>query len=133
MPKIVTLSDAASIGIHAMVLIAGSKNYLNVIEIAKITGDSKHHIAKVLHNLVKSGYITSVRGPKGGFKLKKQASQITLLEIYEAIEGKLEHTNCASGKDTCPFVNCILENITNKMTLDFRDYLQTKTLEMAVR
>ena len=132
MPKIVTLSDAASIGIHPMVLIAQSKGYLNVQEISKITSSSKHHVAKVMHILVKNGFITSIRGPKGGFKLKKTANKITLLDVYESIEGKLEDTSCPSGKDNCPFVNCLLENITNHMTLEFRDYLKNKTLDIFI-
>jgi Rrf2 family protein len=132
MPKIVTLSEAASIGIHSMVLIAKSKDYVNVQKIAKVTSDSKHHIAKVMHILVREGFITSVRGPKGGFKLNKPPEEISLLDIYEAIEGKLESTECPANKEHCPFKSCILENITNKMTLDFKNSLQNKTLDQFI-
>lgn len=129
MPKIVTLSDAASIGIHSIVLIAKSKTYVNVQAIAKVTNDSKHHIAKVMHILVRNGFVTSVRGPKGGFKLNKKPEEISLLDVYECIEGKLEQTNCPSNKDACPFTACLMQNITNKMTMEFRNYLEEKTLD----
>ena len=67
MSRIVCLSEAGSIAIHSMVLIARSKEIMNVINIAKATEASKHHVAKVLQRLVKEGYLTSNRGPKGGF------------------------------------------------------------------
>lgn len=129
MPKIVTLSDAASIGIHSIVLIAKSKTYINVQNIAKITNDSKHHVAKVMHILVRNGFVTSVRGPKGGFKLNKPPEEISLLDVYESIEGTLEETHCPSGKEACPFTACLLQNITSKMTMQFRDYLKDITLD----
>ena len=132
MPKIVTLSDAASIGIHSIVLIAKSKTYINVQSLAKITDDSKHHVAKVMHILVLNGFISSVRGPKGGFKLNKPPEEISLLDVYESIEGKLEQTQCPSNKSKCPFATCLLQNITNKMTMEFRNYLKEKTLDKLI-
>jgi len=132
MPKIVTLSDAASIGLHSIVLIAQSKTCINVQAIAKETKDSKHHVAKVMHILVKNGFITSVRGPKGGFRLNKKPEEVSLLDIYETIEGKLEQTHCPSGKELCPFTACLLQNITNKMTMEFRNYLKEKTLDKII-
>ncbi|PLW93037.1 MAG: Rrf2 family transcriptional regulator, partial [Marinilabiliales bacterium] len=44
MSKPIQISEAAFIGIHAMVLIAGSNEYLNVNIIAEKTGASKNHI-----------------------------------------------------------------------------------------
>jgi len=90
MSKIVSLSEAASIALHGIILIARSENNLNVIKIAEETGNSKHHVAKVMQRLVKDGYIESQRGPSGGFVLKKDPKDISFLEIYETIEGKIE-------------------------------------------
>ena len=48
MSKIVTLSEAASIALHSMVLIARSEEKLNVGQIAEKIDSSKHHVAKVM-------------------------------------------------------------------------------------
>ena len=87
MSRIFSLSEAASIALHSMVLIARSTNGINVVKITEVTGFSKNHIAKVLQRLVKADMLRSVRGPAGGFYLKKEAVEITFLDIYEAIEG----------------------------------------------
>jgi len=129
MAKIVTLSEAASIALHSIILIARSDTSINVIQIAEMTESSKHHVAKVLQRLVKENFLSSYRGPSGGFSLKKKPEEITFLDIYEAIEGKLEITVCPLEKQVCPFDRCLMNNVTNKMTADFKSYLQNQTVD----
>ena len=95
MGNIVHLSEAASIAIHSLVLIAKAESQLNVQKIAESTGSSRHHVAKVLQRLTKEGFIVSSRGPHGGFQLNKAPDQISLLSIYEAIEGTMNIPKCA--------------------------------------
>jgi Rrf2 family protein len=129
MSKIVTLSEAALIGLHSMVLIARSGATVNVDKIAENTGSSRHHVAKILQRMVKEGFLESHRGPSGGFFLSRDPRQITLLDIYEAIEGKIRITGCQSGNPVCPFSKCILGNVVTEMTLLFRDHLGSTTLD----
>ena len=130
MSRLFALSEASSIALHGLVLIAKSKDGLNVVDIAQKIDSSKHHVAKVLQRLVKAGFLTSHRGPGGGFQLKMAPEEIDLLEIYETIEGKINITQCPLDKPICPFDKCIINNITGKMTLEFKDYLKSQTLKM---
>lgn len=123
MSKLVSLSEAASIAIHGMILIARSSVSLNVLQIAAATGTSKHHVAKVMQRLVKENFISSQRGPTGGFLLNIAPEKLSFLKVYEAIEGKIEVSSCPMDKKVCSFDKCILDNISNRMTLEFRDYL----------
>jgi len=127
--KIVHLSEAASIGLHAMVIIAESDKLVKVTEIANKTGASKNHLSKVMQRLVKEGLIKSVRGPAGGFLLNKNADSIKLLDIYESIEGKVSVTGCPLDKMVCPFNKCIMGNLVAKMTNDFIDYFGSQNLK----
>jgi Rrf2 family protein len=133
MSKVFSLSEAGSIAIHSMVLIAGAEAKLNVIKIAERTGSSKHHVAKVLQRLVKDDFLLSNRGPHGGFELKKPATDIDLLEIYESIEGKIELTECPLNNTICAFDKCILGNIINDMTQNFQAYLKNQKLSVYVK
>lgn len=128
MSKIFSLSEAGSIAIHSMVLIAKADSKLNVIKIAERTGSSKHHVAKVLQRLVKDDFLTSNRGPHGGFELKKSADEINLLSVYESIEGKIEITKCPMDHQICPFDKCILGNVIGVMTQNFIDYMSSQIL-----
>ena len=129
MAKIFSMSEAASIAIHSMVLIARNKDGINAVKIAEQTGSSKNHISKVAQRLVKDDLLRSVRGPSGGFTLKKSPTEITLLDIYESIEGPLEITDCPMGTEVCHFDQCIMGNVVNKMTSEFKKFLQEQTLK----
>jgi Rrf2 family protein len=128
MSKPIALSEAVSIGIHGMILIAASKIPVNVVQIAKQSGTSRHHVAKIMQRLNKEGFLLSTRGPAGGFILSKPADTISFLEIYEAIEGKLEIPACPMDKKVCPFNKCITDNIMSRLSLEFKKFLEEHTL-----
>ncbi|MFA5417197.1 MAG: Rrf2 family transcriptional regulator [Bacteroidales bacterium] len=128
MAKIVNITEAVSIALHSMVLVAKAKSsQMNASIISEITGSSKFHVSKVLQKLVKDGFLSSQRGPAGGFLLETSPENITLLQIFEAIEGKIVISKCPLNK-VCPFGDCIFEDLTMIMTRQFRDYLQIHTL-----
>jgi Rrf2 family protein len=128
MSKIISLSEASSIAIHGIILIARSVVSLNVLQIADATGTSKHHVAKIMQRLVKENFIRSQRGPSGGFMLNVPPAQLTFLQVYEAIEGKIEISKCPMDKKVCPFDLCIMDNIANRMTMEFREYLDKQVV-----
>jgi Rrf2 family protein len=128
MAKIVNITEAVSIALHSMVLVAKAKSsQMNASIIADITGSSKFHVSKVMQKLVKDGFLSSQRGPAGGFLLETSPENITLLQIFESIEGKIVISKCPLNK-VCPFGDCIFEDLTMIMTRQFRDYLQAHTL-----
>jgi Rrf2 family protein len=128
MSKIFALSEASSIAIHSMVLIARAEAGMNAVKIAEFTGFSKNHIAKVLQRLVKSDLLKSVRGPSGGFSMKKDPKDLTLLDIYQAIEGPIELNDCPLAYEICNFERCLMGNVINKLTSEFRKFLEDQTL-----
>jgi Rrf2 family protein len=126
--KIINFSEAASIGIHGMVLIAKSPETLNVLRIAEATGASRHHVAKVMQRLVKDNFLSSNRGPTGGFYLKKPADEISLLDIFETIDGKIEITECPMENLICPMDKCLMGGVINTMTEQIKTYLGSQKL-----
>ncbi len=128
MSKIVSLTEAASIALHGMIIVAKTEKMSNVMRIAEVTGSSRHHVAKIFQRLVKDNFLESHRGPTGGFTLKQDPADITLLQIYESIEGKIEVSKCPMDKSICPFGKCIMDNVTRKMTLEFKNHLESHTL-----
>jgi len=129
MGSIIALTEAASIGLHSMVMIARADEMLNVGKISEFIGSSRHHVAKVMQRLSKEGLVSSNRGPSGGFVLKKEPQEIRLLDIYEAIEGPLEVQSCAMNRDHCPFGECLMGDLSPKVTKQIKDYLEGRTLQ----
>lgn len=129
MAKIVNISEAVTIALHSVIIIAKQNGQqVNVNYIANATESSKFHIAKVLQKLVKDGFLGSNRGPSGGFYLLDDPKDLTLLQIYESVEGRIVVSRCPLGKATCPLGDCVFDDMTMKMTKEFKDYLESKTL-----
>ncbi len=129
MARVIQLSEAASLAIHAMVLIGKAEQIISVNKIAEVTSSSKNHLSKVMQRLVKGNYVKSTRGPAGGFVLNKKPSKITLLDIYQSIEGPIVDSGCPMNYSACPFDKCLMDGITNKLSTEFKLYLKNKTLE----
>ena len=103
MSRLVRISEAASLALHTMALMAQeSEHQFANHEIAERLGASKHHLAKVMQRLTKGGLVGSMRGPGGGFHLLRPADEITLLEIYESMEGPLVQEGCLLTPNLCP-------------------------------
>ncbi|WP_285576147.1 RrF2 family transcriptional regulator [Actinoallomurus iriomotensis] len=52
------------------------------------------YLAKQLQALVRSGALAATTGPRGGFRLARPASEITLLHIVEAVDGAASPYEC---------------------------------------
>jgi len=125
----IQFSEATSIAIHSMVYIASNKEDKHGIKkIAGMIGASEAHLAKVLQRLSKMGLLKSVTGPKGGFSLAKTSEEITLLEIYEAIEGPMHLTGCPLNRQVCPFTNCIFQGLLGNVTKQIKEYFENRRL-----
>ncbi|HNW89617.1 MAG TPA: Rrf2 family transcriptional regulator [Bacteroidales bacterium] len=129
MSHIVSISEAASIGIHVIVLIARSKNNnMNVKKLSELTGASKNHIAKVMQRMVKDNFVKSTRGPAGGFILNKSPQDISLLNVYESLEGEMAISKCPFDHQICPFDECMMGGIIHKVTDELHEYFRNKKI-----
>jgi len=129
MADILKISDATALALHSMVHLAQDpETQATTAEIAAVFEASKHHLAKVHQRLSKAGLIISNRGPAGGVVLAKDPSKITLLEIYEVMEGVMVCHPCLFGKTKCPRTDCVLGSLLPGLAQQVRDYFEETTL-----
>lgn len=127
------ISEAASIGIHAMTfLAAGPDRRSTVREIADSLRVSEAHLSKVMQRLNRVGLVSSVRGPGGGYRLGRSRKAITLLDIVEAIDGPLDPSRCIMPERTCRGATCVFGDLLGVMNDKVREYLSgTRLSELA--
>ncbi len=110
------ISEAASIAMHALILLAGrSGEPLSNNRIAETFNISANHSSKVMQRLMKSGFVKALRGPGGGYTLAVDPEKVSLLDIYRAIDGEPDVSHCLFGGwkhcslDTCLFTDLLLD------------------------
>lgn len=91
----------------------------NIQEIADTYNISKNHLMKVIHNLGKLGYIETIRGRNGGFKLAKKPDKINIGELVRQTEDGFYLVDCMDPNHPNP---CILTNYCG-LTRVFREAL----------
>jgi Rrf2 family transcriptional regulator, nitric oxide-sensitive transcriptional repressor len=125
MPRGIPISEAVSLAMHSMAYIASKEHLASVHEISDRLAVSEFHLSKVLQRLTKSGLLTSTRGPQGGFTLATGGDSLTLLDVFEAIEGPLKKHACLMRKKTCAKKSCILGDSINTMWNIFHKHLSS--------
>ena len=84
---------------------------------------------KTLQVLQKQGYLTSVKGYKGGFQLQRKPSQIHLIELMRIFQGEISLGDCLFKKKICHCVaTCPLRREVKSMEEDLLRKLKKITI-----
>ena len=125
----ITFSEGAAIAIHAIVYISNKKGAVATVkEISTKFGMSTNHLSKVLQRFVKEGILNSEKGPSGGFTLKDEYKDMSLLDVYAIFEGKFKCHRClfSHGEGICK--ECIMSDFVTNMDNEFLKYMSTKKI-----
>mgnify|MGYP003605133425 FL=1 len=99
MLRVTKLTDYASVVLT--VLASDPAAVLSASELAERAGLEVPTVAKLLKPLAQPGPVAGSRGPNGGYKLARDAADISLVEIVEAMEGPLGMTECSVHAGQC--------------------------------
>ncbi len=108
-------------------------------EIAAKEGISVPYAAKLMNIFKRAGLVTSVRGEKGGYRLIRDAGEITLLQILEVLGGSFYDENfckCFPGdRDQCVHYNrsCALRSVWSVLAEHIQGVLSVTTLAELAR
>jgi len=69
--------------------------------IAQALGAPRNYLSKTLNTLAKRGFVTSTRGPAGGFRLAVAPEALTIADIIHAFDEPRKRTVCLLGGQPC--------------------------------
>jgi len=103
------LSKKADYALIAMKHLAlrGDRGSSSAREIAGLYDIPIELMAKVLQKLVRRGLLASHQGTRGGYKLARVPTQISVADVIQAIEGPVTVTACSTEEGQCEqFAKC---------------------------
>jgi len=99
MLRVTKLTDYATVVLT--VLASEPAAVLSAAGLAERAGLEMPTVAKVLKPLAQAGLVEGFRGASGGYRLARDASEMTLVDIVEAMEGPLGMTECSVHAGAC--------------------------------
>ncbi|AEH44708.1 transcriptional regulator, BadM/Rrf2 family [Thermodesulfatator indicus DSM 15286] len=96
------ISRATDYGVRLVVYLAENpKRIIPRTEIAREMDIPGEFLAKIAQNLAKAGIIEIKQGRAGGYLLRRDPSELSLLEVVEALEGEICLNVCVGKPEAC--------------------------------
>ena len=125
------VSKTLDYAVRSLVHIAEGEDVVSTIKgISSKQHIPQNYLAKIMRKLVQRGILTSSPGPEGGYSLKRQTNEITLKDIYEAIEGDMQLVDCMDKGEICElFDACNQRTVWDHLQLNTLNFLANISLK----
>lgn len=103
---------------------------VRIKEISERQGISNKYLEQIISSLTKAGFVRSLRGPQGGYRLTKRPDQYTVGMILRLMEGSLAPVACLDDEENlCEREdNCVTLILWKKLDAAIKGVVDTVTL-----
>jgi Rrf2 family nitric oxide-sensitive transcriptional repressor len=125
------LTSFTDYALRLLILCAGREGELvTIADAATAYGISRNHLMKIANELVRAGFLQSVRGRSGGLRLARPASRIKIGAVIRHMERESPLVECfAAASNTCVIAPaCGLKFLFADALEDFYKRLDKTTL-----
>src|SRR6202171_5390827 len=95
------LTKKADYGLIALRHLASARRSASAKDIADTYRIPLPMLSKILQNLARAGLLVSEQGTHGGYRLARDAHEITALEVIRTIDGPIILTHCFTEHAEC--------------------------------
>lgn len=128
------MSKAAVAAIHGLIYLDNRENPTptDVKEMARDLRIPPGYLAKIFQRLARTNFVYSRRGPQGGYVLASEPSEISFMDIIDAIDGPIVTGRCdISPSDHCRFFpRCKIREALDALKQQTRELYKNITLDM---
>jgi len=98
-------------------------------DIAKRQQISIKYLESIFSTLRKAGIIKGIRGAKGGYRLLKEANEITIYDVIYTMQGFIAPVGCVEETSKCDMAEtCATKSLWNELTESISKTLKRYTL-----
>ncbi len=96
---------------------------VTLADISQCQGISLSYLEQLFSKLRKGGLVEGVRGPGGGYRLARSADQISVADIIQSVDEKMDMTKCA-GKGNCSQgEKCLTHQLWSELSCNLYQFL----------
>lgn len=125
------VSTKAQYGLRALIEIGRRDGQaVPLKDVSDRQGISQHYLEQIASNLRRAGFIRSVRGAHGGYRLARAAQDINAYDVVTAMEGSIAPVSCVEDDHACLQQSvCGTQNLWFRVDAALRDVLGNTTLQ----
>jgi Rrf2 family iron-sulfur cluster assembly transcriptional regulator len=97
-------------------------------DISQRQGISLSYLEQLFARLRRQGLVKSARGPGGGYRLNRVADDITIVEVLNAIDEKIDTTRCGGKGDCQDGQACLTHDLWFDLSKQISDFLSRISL-----
>ncbi|MFF1381877.1 RrF2 family transcriptional regulator [Streptomyces sp. NPDC058308] len=97
------LSGGVEWALHCCVVLTAATEPVPAARLAELHDVSPSYLAKQLQALSRAGLVKSVQGKTGGYVLTRTATEITVLDVVQAVDGSTPAFTCTEIRQRGPF------------------------------
>lgn len=101
---------------------------ITLSEISKRQGISLSYLEQLFSKLRKNGLVDSARGPGGGYRLSREASEIAIASVITAVDEKIDVTKCDGRGDCDNGGPCLTHELWQDLSCRIYEFLSGITL-----
>ena len=107
---------------------ASGDQRVTLADISEMQGISLSYLEQLFARLRQAGLVKGTRGPGGGYRLGRGLHDITIAQIIQAVDEKMDMTHC-EGKENCKGGDrCLTHELWDALSDDIFHFLDSISL-----
>ena len=95
------LAKRTDLALRGLQVLCDSGDRVPGTDLATMLDTTHQYLPQIMSPLVRRRWVTSTRGPGGGYRLDIDLEKVTVLELIETMEGETDTATCVLSGETC--------------------------------
>lgn len=101
---------------------------INLADIARRQEISLAYLEQLFAKLRRNSLVESARGPGGGYRLKRPADEISVLDVIAAVDEPVDATRCGGLENCQGELRCLTHDLWEELNARISEFFNSVTL-----
>ena len=106
---------------------------IRLADIAQRQGISLSYLEQLFAQLRRSGLVESVRGPGGGYRLARKHHLVSVSDIIDSVNERIDATRCDGRGDCQQGATCLTHHLWVELSENLHEFLRGITIADLIR